>query len=209
MRGPVLHFSDLINKQLIQKEQLKSGDIPTCVMLLSHGSVALPRADKPAVSPHIWHTGIWTLPCCVTSPQRLWQLPSGFLNHGTDGEADKRCYLRSFPLLLTKYFSLATVSWPAVGSVVKHTHTHRSQSCVPPPSTQASWLLPSTCLQSRKNSHKLLCSRSGCQGWAATWTAGGDVSAVNVCFSLNRRLRRLPSLFCSASTFSSCSNRWR
>lgn len=76
-------------------------------------------------STDIWHVRIWTLPCCVTSPQRFWWLPSGFLNHETDGE----CGHTSFPLLLSKYFALATVSWPAVGSAVKHrSQSHSSSS---------------------------------------------------------------------------------
>ncbi len=89
------------------------------------------------------------------------------------------------PLQPTKYFSLATVSWPAVGSVQSSTHMHTDHRAVrptltltPPSATRASWLSPITRLQSRQNSHRLLCSRFGCHGWAVTWTAGEDVSAV-------------------------------
>lgn len=49
--------------------------------------------------------------------------PQAFLNHETDGEADKQHGLRSPPALPTKYFSLATVSWPAVG-IQWSTHMH-------------------------------------------------------------------------------------
>lgn len=123
--------------------------------------------------------------CCLTG-QRFWQLSYGpfffLILKPTERQTSS---LSSSPFLPTKYFSLITVSWPAVVLREAHTCTQitEPQSFCPEPASKASWLSQLT--QSRRNSPRLPCSRSGCHGWAAAWTAGEDVSAVNKPFWLH------------------------
>lgn len=97
------------------------------------------------------------------------------------------------PAYQVAYFSLATVTWPAVVSVQwgtnMHTDHRTSQSLTPRPASQASWLWQLIYPQSIKILHRHLCSRSGCHGVEATWTAGEGVSLLKACLTLSMRLQ--------------------
>lgn len=176
------------NKQLVQYKQssfeFMTGSYLCCTCLT--WLLLLLWTDVPALSSQHMQRVFGCFSAVWYHPHRdFGSSPSGlFTITKTDGEADKQHGLRSCPLLSTKYFSLATVSWPACRySVQWSTHMHTDHRAVRllllhlPPS-QASWLSPSTRPQSRKNSRRRLCSRSGCRGWDATGTAGEDVSAA-------------------------------
>lgn len=117
---------------------------------------------------------------------RFWQLPSSGLFKSCNKQAERQtssmASAHTPPLPSPAYQVLLLSNSQLTCSrecSVKHTYMHTDHRAVclsHSPATRASWL--SALTQSRRNSHRLLCSRSGCHGWAATWTAGEDVSTA-------------------------------
>lgn len=133
----------------------------------------------------------WTLLCSLTSAQRFWQLLRPFKPWNR-----WRGRLAAWPQVLPPHaYQVLLLSNRHLtcsrSSSVKQTHIEAHRALSLAPAGQASWLSPLTHQSNTDDSHRPLCSRSGCHGWAATWTAGEDVSAVHTRLSSEQGMRRV------------------
>lgn len=108
---------------------LNSWEVPTSVTLVWNVLTALILTEKPAVSPQQMYSTVdldASLLSDITTETLAAPLrPFKSWNRRRGRQAGWPPVL---PLLPTKYFSLATVSWPAVGSVQWSTHMHTDRA---------------------------------------------------------------------------------